>query len=80
MKRHFVPALGWSHEKREGEKERKKKLLTTFDSEPMGSDAHIRRMQPWSSGMLHALLFPISSVIAEAPKIRHSVSIRHLSV
>lgn len=53
---------------------RQKTSLTIFDSEPMGSNAHIHCMQPWSSRMLHALLFPIPSPITETPQIRHSVS------
>jgi hypothetical protein len=43
-------------------------------SKPMGSDAHIHRLQPGCRSVLHDLLFPFSSPIVETPQICHFVS------
>lgn len=41
----------------------------------MGSDAYLRGMQCWSGCLFLDVLYPVPSLDAEAPKIRHLVSV-----
>lgn len=49
-------------------------LTARNSSKPMGSNAHLRRLQPGRSGLLPHLLLPVPGSFAQAPQIRHLVS------